>query len=103
MKKPATTPKVQTAEKTPLTTAPSVEANLEADPPVLVLSKREQDCIQYLLKNKTNAEIGKALGLSTRTIEFYINNLKIKLFCYSKKSLVRKLQQLDCSKMTGAA
>ena len=42
------------------------------------LSKREQQCLHYLLKGMTAKEIAKILSLSHRTVEEYIANLKIK-------------------------
>ncbi len=49
------------------------------------LTPRERDSLDLLLKNKTNRQIGEALGISHRTVEFYINRIKIK-FQVSKKS-----------------
>ncbi len=42
------------------------------------LSKREQECLFYVLREKTAKQIAKILGLSFRTVEFYIENIKNK-------------------------
>jgi DNA-binding CsgD family transcriptional regulator len=57
-------------------------------------SKREQDCIKLTLQGQTMLEMAKTLGLSPRTIESYLNNLKMKLNCYTKSELILKLQKI---------
>ncbi len=53
--------------------------------PRVYMTRREADCVR-LLKNKlTNKEIGEILDISTRTVEFYMNNIKMK-FQVSKRS-----------------
>jgi len=52
------------------------------------LTARESQCALYLLKGKTYADIAELLGLSPRTIEFYVNNMKMKLHCKSKSELI---------------
>ena len=56
-----------------------------------ILSKRQMECCSLLLKGKTSKEIAASLGLSFRTVEFYISNIKIKLNCKNKSDLIRKL------------
>ena len=56
------------------------------------LSKRQYDCLIHLIHGKTTKEIARILDLSTRTVESYIETLKIKLNCYSKAQLIDKLQ-----------
>jgi DNA-binding CsgD family transcriptional regulator len=55
------------------------------------LSKRELDCLKLYLKGKSASEIGDGLGLTKRTVEFYINNVKNKLSCYKKSELIELL------------
>jgi len=43
------------------------------------LSKRELQCIQYLVKGASAKDIAFTLGLSYRTVEIYIQNIKNKL------------------------
>lgn len=44
----------------------------------VILSKREMECLKFLSLGKTMKEIGKLLGLSPRSVEFYLQNIKIK-------------------------
>lgn len=53
-----------------------------------MLSAREKQCAHYLLNGMTAKEIGLKLGLSFRTIEAYIENMKMKLRCRNKIELV---------------
>jgi DNA-binding CsgD family transcriptional regulator/predicted ester cyclase len=52
-----------------------------------LLSTREQDCLDLLLKGKTAKETGNILGLSSRTVESYFENIKKKLKCTNKGQL----------------
>ena len=56
------------------------------------LSKREKELIAHYLIGKSASQIGLSLGLSTRTIEHYINNIKFKLGCNTKQELFLILQ-----------
>ena len=55
------------------------------------IAPREIECIIYILRGKTSKQIAKILELSHRTIEFYVNRLKIKLHCHSKSELIEKI------------
>tara|TARA_A100000171_G_C2131717_1_gene147207 strand:- start:506 stop:1342 length:837 start_codon:yes stop_codon:yes gene_type:complete len=59
----------------------------------LFLSKREYQTLQILSEGKTAKQIGQALGISPRTIETYINTIKMKLGCYSKTDLIHTFQK----------
>ena len=67
-----------------------IHENLKA----LSLSRREEECLYYLLRNHTAKEIAKALGLSHRTVESYLNNLKDKFNCVNKTTLIIKALEL---------
>lgn len=58
------------------------------------LSQREYLCLVYLVQGKTNRVIGTILGLSHRTIEYYMDNLKTKFGCLRKKELLDKILEL---------
>jgi LuxR family quorum-sensing system transcriptional regulator SolR len=58
------------------------------------LSTRERQCAMLLLSGKRIKEIAVELGLSARTIESYINNLKNKLNCRDKVALVIRLSAM---------
>lgn len=56
----------------------------------IYLSKRETECLQWYVKGKTAKEIGQTLGLSYRTIQHYLENVKTKLGVNSKSQLIEK-------------
>lgn len=58
------------------------------------LSKRQKDCLYWLLKGKTAAETANILNLSQRTVESYINHIKIKFQCSTKSELIVKALKL---------
>lgn len=67
------------------------EAFLESiDKNFRLLSSRERQCIDLLLKGFTNKMTAKALNISPRTVESYLNEVKNKLGCTHKSQLVKK-------------
>jgi len=52
-------------------------------------TKREKDCLGYLVYGLTTKEIAFELGISPRTVEFYLNNIKDKMGCYCKSQLLK--------------
>lgn len=54
------------------------------------LSKREKECLFWMIQGKTGREIAEKLHLSPRTIEFYFENCKNKLGCCTKSELFEK-------------
>lgn len=56
------------------------------------LSQREVDCIYYLIQNKTALETAELMNISRRTVESYIENVKVKLSCENKVDIVKKLK-----------
>ncbi len=53
-----------------------------------LLSNRQLACLYYVVAGLTNKEIGKKLGLSPKTVEHYIDTIKIKLDCSTRASLI---------------
>lgn len=51
------------------------------------LTKREKECVKWLLKGLTAIQIGKKIHLSNRTVESYLENIKNKLGCRTKQEL----------------
>lgn len=51
------------------------------------LSKRERECLQLLIIGHSAKEIAAALGLSQRTVEYYFENIRRKLNCWTKLDL----------------
>ena len=58
------------------------------------LSKRQLSCAKLLLAGMTQKEIAFHLGLSPRTIETYIENIKLKLHCRNKAALILRLAEI---------
>lgn len=56
----------------------------------LKLTKQQHACLFHLLRGKTAKEIANLLSLSKRTVEFYLNNLKIKFNCLNRNQLIEK-------------
>ena len=51
-------------------------------------SKREIECMLFFMRGQTIKRVGKILGLSPRTIEFYAKNMKNKVGCRTKNELI---------------
>ena len=62
----------------------------------LKLTPREISCLRYYLDGKTAEDTAKALFLSRRTVEGYIESIKIKLGCKYKKDIFNKKELLEC-------
>jgi DNA-binding CsgD family transcriptional regulator len=62
-----------------------------------LLSARETQSLQYYVQGKTAKEISQLLGLSTRTVENYIYNIKEKLHVSTKAELIYKSKETDWS------
>jgi len=58
------------------------------------LTKRQLECCLLLMKGKTAKDIALVLGLSHRTVEDYLNQIKIKLGCSNKTELIIKLADM---------
>jgi DNA-binding CsgD family transcriptional regulator len=52
------------------------------------LSKRETQCLQLSVRGKSAAMVAKYLGISQRTVEEYLNNIKLKFGVSSKSELI---------------
>lgn len=61
----------------------------------VIISRRELECWKYIIQNYSFKEIGRLLGLSNRTVETYVNNLKSKLGCDTARSLVQLAKTLN--------
>ena len=63
--------------------------------PDVHFTQREAECMVYLLKGMTNAFVAELMGLSPRTIEYYIKNMRTKLCCKNKNELVQRVKGSD--------
>lgn len=52
------------------------------------LTPRELECMKLFCQGISAKQVGKKLGLSYRTVEFYLNNLKKKLNCHTRFELL---------------
>ncbi len=52
------------------------------------LSKKEFECLFYLVQGRTMKEIARFMNVSFRTVEFHLNNVKKKLHCNKKSQLI---------------
>jgi len=57
----------------------------------IYLTRREAECMLYLIRGKTVAMIADDLKLSPRTVEFYVKNLKDKMHCKNRPELIDKM------------
>jgi len=61
----------------------------------IIITTRQMDCITGILNGKTAKEISRENHLSVRTVENYINAIKVKFECYKKNQLIEKLKTLS--------
>lgn len=54
----------------------------------IYFTRREAECMVWLLKGKTISSVATILKLSPRTVEYYIKNMKTKLGCRTKFELI---------------
>ncbi len=55
------------------------------------LTKRQQQCLYYVIRGYSARDIGTMMGLSKRTIEMHIDILKDKFYCSKKSELINKV------------
>lgn len=65
-----------------------------------LLSKRQIDCLYYLVRGMTLKEIGIKLKLSPKTVEHYITAIKVRLQCRTRSELVNKALSISSIKNT---
>ncbi|VVE59036.1 response regulator transcription factor [Pandoraea sputorum] len=56
-----------------------------------LLTTREREIARLLLRGVVMREIAMSLGISPRTVERHVDNMKTKLNCYRKSDLISKL------------
>jgi DNA-binding CsgD family transcriptional regulator len=61
----------------------------------VMLNQREFECLVRLIQGKTNKVIGVEIGLSHRTIEYYIDNLKAKVGCSKKRDIIHAVKTTE--------
>lgn len=63
--------------------------------PEVYLTQREMEIAILLIQGWRYKPISEQLSLSIRTIEFYIQNIKLKFHCDNKKALVSLLRKIE--------
>lgn len=58
------------------------------------LTKRELECIKWVAYGRAQVDIAKTLGISQKTVETHISNVKAKLNCFKSAQLVHRLHSL---------
>jgi DNA-binding CsgD family transcriptional regulator len=58
-------------------------------------TRREAECMVWLLKGKTVNSVAALLKISPRTVEYYIKNMKNKVGCRTKFELVDQVYASD--------
>ena len=61
--------------------------------PEIYLTQREAECVYWVMKGLTNKQTADKMELSSRTIDYYLRNVRTKLNCYSKAHLIRVLDK----------
>lgn len=57
------------------------------------LSPKESLCIRYLMQGMTAKQTAKALGISPRTVETHLENIRYKTQCSNKLILISKIRE----------
>ncbi len=70
--------------------------------PDVYFTKREAQVIYCFMRGKTTLQTAGLLKLSRRTIEFYLNNMKVKLGCRFKSDLINLVIRSDFLKLVDA-
>ena len=59
-----------------------------SDAPIVALSRRERECLQWAAEGKTDWEIGSILSLSEKTVNVYLARAKLKLGAETKAKAI---------------
>lgn len=59
------------------------------------LTPRQKECLKYLTKGMTIKQIANQLSLSHKTVEHYLETVKLKLNCANRHELIKKAFQFD--------
>ena len=54
------------------------------------LSKREFQCLKYLVLGNSAKQIGTIIGISAKTVEFHTQSVKNKFNVFSKSDLIKQ-------------
>lgn len=60
---------------------------------------REAQCMAQIMRGKTIKASAQAIGLSPRTVEYYLKNMKAKFKCRTKSELMQLISLTDFMKL----
>ena len=58
----------------------------------IYFTKRELETLKWLMRQCTVKQAARHMGLSHRTVEFYVKNVRSKLDCKNKHRLLKKIE-----------
>lgn len=59
------------------------------------LTRRQAQCLFYLIHGKTAKETARIISISNRTVEVYLNQIREKVGCDYKQAIIEKLNIVD--------
>ncbi|WP_439924942.1 response regulator [Nitrobacter sp. JJSN] len=65
-------------------------ARTELWPKLIALNEREVECLTWAARGKTSAEVAQILSLTKRTVDFHIDNARVKLGAATRTEAVTK-------------
>lgn len=69
--------------------------NLEGYDDSAYFTYREAQCMAQIMRGKTIKASAQAIGLSPRTVEYYLKNMKAKFKCRTKSELMQLISLSD--------
>jgi len=54
------------------------------------LSKQEKTCLFFVIRGQSAQQIANQMNLSKRTVESYLDHVKVKLNCYTRSEMIEK-------------
>lgn len=72
-----------------------IRINLSPLYPDVYLTRREAECVYMLLKYTTRKKIAENLGISFRTVDYYLTQVKRKLQLKNNRELARFMKKID--------
>jgi DNA-binding CsgD family transcriptional regulator len=70
--------------------------------PAVYFTRREAECLYYLLRGFTISATALQLNLSARTVEFYVKNMKQKMGVKNKSELMERLHAVGFMQVINA-